>query len=88
LGDADAAGLEGHDAERGDLRRERNAWPLGPSGDWSGVDSHLWPATAQPAVRGMADGTPNRVDLLRALGNAVVPVVAAKAFRTLAEVLR
>lgn len=37
----------------------------------------------QPAVRGMANGISSRVDQLRALGNAVVPVVAAVAFVTL-----
>lgn len=43
---------------------------------------------AQPAVRRMADGLPYRVDQLRALGNGVVPVVAAVAFLTLTERLR
>jgi len=39
---------------------------------------------AQPPLRRVADGLPSRVDQLRALGNGVVPVVAAYAFRTLA----
>lgn len=42
---------------------------------------------AEPAVRGMAARTPDRVERLRALGNAVVPVVAAHAFRKMATVI-
>jgi len=38
----------------------------------------------EPAVCGVVDGRTNRVDELRALGNGVVPVVAAFAFITLA----
>ena len=48
-------------------------WPPAPD------DLHAWgavPAHAQPAVCGVAHGLPDRVDRLRALGNAVVPVVA------------
>tara|TARA_Y100000401_G_scaffold117114_1_gene124729 strand:+ start:1290 stop:2378 length:1089 start_codon:yes stop_codon:yes gene_type:complete len=39
--------------------------------------------TIEPKLGGQSDGVPNRVDRLRALGNAVVPDVAAKAFSTL-----
>ena len=38
---------------------------------------------AEPAVCRVADGLPHRVDRLKALGNAVVPDVAALAWRTL-----
>jgi DNA (cytosine-5)-methyltransferase 1 len=39
----------------------------------------------EPAVCGVVDGRTSRVDELRALGNGVLPVVAAYAFVTLAE---
>jgi hypothetical protein len=80
-----------------------SAWPPGPSGDWSALAvSHpdLIPATRTPeprtergggeaesTLRRVADGTAPRVDRLRCLGNAVVPVVAAYAFRSLAEAM-
>ncbi len=39
----------------------------------------------EPAVCGMVDGISSRVDRLRALGNAVVPAVAAIAWRVLSQ---
>jgi len=42
----------------------------------------------QPAVCGMADGLASRVERLRALGNGVVPIQAAVAFRMLADFAR
>ncbi len=53
-------------------------WPLGPDcprESWTGP---------QPAVRRGSDGLLSRLDRLRALGNGVVPLAAAHAFRTLA----
>lgn len=83
LGNSDFARLEERrrDAQTGPLTA---TWPPGPSGDWSGIPEHLWPATAQPSVRGATDGCASRVDRLRALGNGVVPQVAAAALGALA----
>lgn len=39
----------------------------------------------EPRVDRLVDGIPNRVDRLKALGNAQVPIVAAKAWRLLTE---
>ena len=47
--------------------------------------SGIWPA--EPAVGRVANGIPNRVDRLRALGNAVVPQVAEIVGRRLREVI-
>jgi DNA (cytosine-5)-methyltransferase 1 len=73
----------------GDLRDEGPPpWPPGPDqrDQWAAVLARwptLAPATVEPAVRRMADGTARRVDRLRALGNAVVPHVAAHALTVL-----
>ena len=55
-------------------------WPPGPDEDWGGIEE-----SAQPAIRRVAHGLPFRLDRIAALGNGVVPVVAAKAFLALAE---
>lgn len=60
-------------------------WPPGP------LDREAWgriDADAQPAVCGVAHGSSSRLDdrdRLRMLGNGVVPLAAAHAFRTLAH---
>jgi len=66
--DPDEPGLEGQD-QRAPQPRDA-ARP-----DWWG---------SEPRLDRMADGVPCRVDRLREVGNACVPVVAALAFRTLA----
>ncbi len=59
------------------------AWPPGPT------NTDAWAAILEqdpglePAIRRVADGIPNRVDRLAATGNAVVPAVAAAAWRQL-----
>ncbi len=54
--------------------------------DWpSWSNSATWPI--EPTVCGGNDGSSNRVDRLRLLGNGVVPATAALAFRTLLKEL-
>ncbi len=91
LADASSPGLSIDPRERRDdgaelAALERDGLPLfapGPSDPrWADVlarASHL-----EPAIRRVADGSPGRVDRLRALGNAVFPLAAAYAWRALA----
>ena len=55
-------------------------WPMPP-----GPIQHEWepPRTTEPRLGGNSDGVSNRVDRLRALGNAVVPAVVERAVREL-----
>lgn len=55
--------------------------PGGESETWRAWQS--WPI--EPGLCGTHDGTSNRVDRLRLLGNGVVPATAALAFTTLAQ---
>lgn len=73
-------------AEMTSLSLSLSPWPPRPNEyeRWAEVPEDLQPAT-QPAFRGVVDGNASRVDRLRALGNGVVPLVAAVAFRTLAK---
>lgn len=87
VGNADLARLGGRfRAVRGGADLEL-AWPPGPKSDaWRTIPPELWPATPQPAVRGVVDGAVlARTDWLRILGNGVVPEQAAAAFRELWE---
>lgn len=70
----------------------RAEYAPGPDADWSTINPRLWPATAEPAFRGMADGTARgldiaRADRLRMLGNGVVPGQAAIALMALMDAL-
>lgn len=55
-------------------------WPMP-----QGPIQHEWepPRTTEPRLGGNSDGVSNRVDRLRALGNAVVPAVVERAVREL-----
>jgi DNA (cytosine-5)-methyltransferase 1 len=73
------------------MRRPWNAgtWPPAPNDRerWSAILTkypEFAPAIERP-IRGVVDGIPARMDRLRALGNGVVPLVAATAWRELMQ---
>lgn len=87
VGDAYLARLERRRGALGGGEDELPQWPPGPESDaWTSIPERWWPATPQPAVRGVAAGRVlARTDWLRILGNGVVPEQAAAAFEELAE---
>jgi DNA (cytosine-5)-methyltransferase 1 len=94
LGNAGLLGLEGSLCQNRDPSHRLSAWPPSPDelDRWEQILSI--DASLEPAICGMADGISselerslgtNRQKRVRVLGNAVVPVVAAVAFLTLAQ---
>lgn len=82
LADTDSKGSQGRDGSQPQGADQGEIGPRGPADDWSDVPEHLWPAT-QSNICGVPDGLSNRVDRLRALGNAVVPQQAELALTDL-----
>lgn len=90
VGHSDGAGPQGCSGTDGECADIVPAWPPGPADheDWAGVlraRPELAPAT-EPSLRDVADGLAYSARL-RILGNGVVPLVAAHAFRTLLAAL-
>ena len=63
---------------------ERGRLPLHPpgrNGDWSAIPLHLWPVESE--FLRVPHGTPNRMERCGAIGDGVVPLAVALAFRIL-----
>jgi len=90
LGNANSTRLEERDAES-ESGSFPSPWPPSPtSDDWRRIPNQFYPTiahekTVESSVRGMAHGSTNRVDRLRALGNGCVPSVVALAFHVLSK---
>ena len=85
LGDTDGTRLEGRGLQGRERAYERAPWPPGPA-DSDGWREYLerFPGL-EPAIRRGPHGIPNRVERLRALGNAVCAPQAELALRLLID---
>lgn len=83
LGDTDGSGSQGRGKPGREKTDEVPAWPPSPTNSDAWAEVLRLEASLEPAIRRVADGIPNRVDRLAATGNAVVPAVAATAWRQL-----
>ena len=88
VGVAHLTGLEGRIRPIAQRADRFPTWPPGPeaSNEWQ-IIREQWP-WFEPAVCRMVDGTSDRLDRLRVLGNGVVPVVGATAWRVLFDRIR
>lgn len=91
VGNPDLSGLEGWGMCPSERSGQRFAWTSDLPCEWppSPLDSVMWEHVItyrpdlEPTVRRVAHGMANRVERLRLLGNGVVPLQAAHAFRVL-----
>tara|TARA_R100000963_G_C4645987_1_gene110497 strand:- start:2770 stop:3927 length:1158 start_codon:yes stop_codon:yes gene_type:complete len=80
MGDPNLEGLEGRSISERESSYQFPPWPPGPS-----EPSERFETSVEPSVCRTSTGLANRVDRLRACGNAVLPVVSAYAWAVLKE---
>jgi DNA (cytosine-5)-methyltransferase 1 len=85
MGDPSSTRLEGRRLHTLSGLNKKQPWPPGPEDKSAWLQVRERTPHLEPAIRRVANGIPDRVDRLRALGNGVLPLVAAHAFATLAN---